>query len=113
MINLHKNTIMVIYIIWTYFIMQNSEAHDNNSLQSNYAFHRVSAVLTHKGNSKSNLQHREIGTVLSEHENSLIVVAGENRKEHVYLIPITKVDRYGNNEVYFKISESFLKEFEI
>ena len=50
---------------------------------------------------------------MSEHENSLIVVAGENRKEHVYLIPITKVDRHGNNEVYFKIPESSLKEFEI
>ena len=103
---------MIIYFIWTYFIMQNSEAHNNDSLQSYYAFHRVSAVLTHKEISKSKLQHREIGTVLSEHENSLIVVAGKNRKEHVYLIPKTKVDHYGNNEVYFKIPESTLKEFE-
>ena len=93
--------------------MQNSEAHDYDSLQSNYAFHRVSAVITHKENSKSKLQHREIWTILSEHENSLIVVAGENRKEHVYLIPITKVNRYGNNKVYFKIPDSSLKEFEI
>ena len=75
---------------------------------SDYAFHRASAILTHKGNSKNNLQYREIGTVSSEHENSLIVVAGENR-EHVHLIPITKVDRYGNNEVYFKIPESFFE----
>ena len=93
--------------------MQNIEAHNNDSSQRYYVFHRVSAVLTHKEISKSKLQHREIGTVLSEHENSLIVVAGENRKEHVYLIPITKVDHYGNNEVYFKIPESSLKEFEI
>jgi hypothetical protein len=28
--------------------MQNSEAHSNDSLQSYYALHRVSAVLTHK-----------------------------------------------------------------
>jgi hypothetical protein len=49
----------------------------------------------------------------SEHENSLIVVAGENRREHVYLIPITKVDHCGNNKVYCKIPESSLKGFEI
>jgi hypothetical protein len=85
MVNLHKNTIMIVYFIWTYFIMQDSEAHSNDSSQSYYALHRVSAVLTHKEISESKLQDREIGTVLSEHENSLIVVAGENRKEHVYL----------------------------
>jgi hypothetical protein len=113
MVNLHKNTIMIIYFISTYFIMQNSEVHSNNSLQSYYAFHRVSAVLTHKEISESKLQYREIGTVLFEHENSLIVVAGENRKEHVYLIPITKVDHCGNNKVYCKIPESSLKGFEI
>jgi hypothetical protein len=48
MVNLHKNTIMIVYFIWTYFIMQNSEAHSNDSLQSYYALHRVSAILTHK-----------------------------------------------------------------
>jgi hypothetical protein len=70
MVNLHKNTIMIVYFIWTYFIMQNSKAHSNDSLQSYYALHRVSAVLTHKEISESKLQDREIGTVLSEHENS-------------------------------------------
>ena len=36
-----------------------------------------------------------------------------NKKDHDYLIPKTKVDRYGDSEVYFNLSEESLKEFEI
>ena len=37
----------------------------------------------------------------------------ENKKEHEYLIPKTKVHHYGDNQVYFNISQNTLKEFEI
>lgn len=42
---------------------------------------------------------------------SIIIIDGENKKEHVYLIPKIKVHRYGDNRVYFNISENSLKEF--
>ena len=41
------------------------------------------------------------------------VIDVKNKKEHEYLIPKTKIDRYGDNEVYFNLSEESLKEFEI
>jgi hypothetical protein len=34
-------------------------------------------------------------------------------KERGYLIPKTKIDRLGDNEIYFNISKISLKEFEI
>ena len=42
-----------------------------------------------------------------------LIIDGENKKEHEYLIPKTKINRYGDNEVYFNLSEESLKEFEI
>ena len=55
---------------------------------------------------------REIGRVFAEYKDKLIIVDGEVKKEHVYLIPKTKVDRYGDNQVYLNMSENSLKEFE-
>lgn len=43
----------------------------------------------------------------------LVVMDGQNKKERVYLIPKTKVHRYGDNQVYLNMSENSLKEFEI
>jgi hypothetical protein len=48
-----------------------------------------------------------------ESKEKLVIIDGENKKEHEYLIPNTKVNHYGDNEVYFNISENSLKEFEI
>jgi hypothetical protein len=48
--------------------------------------------------------------VFAEYRDKLVIIDGENKKEHVYLIPKTKVDRYGDNQVYLNITE---KEFEI
>jgi hypothetical protein len=45
--------------------------------------------------------------------DNLVVINGENKKEHEYLIPKTKVHHYGDNQVYFNISQNNLKEFEI
>jgi hypothetical protein len=76
----------------------------NESLE-NYAFNRASAII--------NYNEREIGRVFSEYIDKLVIIDGENKKEHEYLIPKTKVNRYGDNQVYFDLSEESLKEFEI
>jgi hypothetical protein len=71
----------------------------------NYAFHRARAIINHSD--------REIGKVFAEYKDNLVVIDGENKKEHEYLIPKTKVHHHGDNQVYFDISENSLKEFEI
>ena len=76
----------------------------------NYAKRRASAIISH---SKDSLQDREIGRVFAEYKDKLVVIDGEDKKEHEYLIPKTKVHHYGENHVYFNISEDSLKEFEI
>ena len=43
----------------------------------------------------------------------MVMTGGENMKEHGYLVPKTKIDRLGDNEIYFNISKISLKEFEI
>jgi len=53
------------------------------------------------------------GRVFTEYKDKLVIIDGEDKKEHEYLIPKSKVDRYGDKEVYFNISENALKEFEI
>ena len=82
--------------------MKNSEA---SSLGIYYADHRAPAILSQN-------KDREIGRVFAEYKDKLIIVDGEVKKEHVYLIPKTKVDRYGDNQVYLNMSENSLKEFE-
>ena len=76
----------------------------------NYAFHRASAIISHNIDS---LQDREIGRVFCEYKDSLVIIDGENKKEHEYLIRKTKVHHYGDNQVYSNISQNTLKEFEI
>jgi hypothetical protein len=56
---------------------------------------------------------REFGRVFAEYKDKLVIIDGENKKEHEYLIPKTKVHHYGDNQVYFNISLNNLKEFEI
>jgi hypothetical protein len=84
----------------------------NESLE-NYASQRASAIINHIDNSKNILQCREIGRVFAEYKDKLVIIDGENKKEHEYLIPKTKVDRYSDKRVYFNLSEDSLKEFEI
>ena len=69
-----------------------------------YASIRAPAIINHK---------LRIGRVFAEYKDKLVIIDGEDKKEHEYLIPKSKVDRYGDSEVYFNISESSLKEFEI
>jgi hypothetical protein len=79
--------------------MANIDSSDNY-----YASIRAPAIINHK---------LRIGRVFAEYEDKLVIIDGEDKKEHEYLIPKSKVDRYGDSEVYFNILESSLKEFEI
>ena len=85
--------------------MQKSDTDNvNNSLDDYYASHRAPAIINGK---------LKIGRVFAEYKDKLFIIDGEDKKEHEYLIPRSKVDRYGDKEVYFNISEKALKEFEI
>ena len=79
---------------------------NSDSLANYYASHRASAILRHNDD-------REIGRLFAEYRDRLIIIDGDNKKEHLYFIPKIKVDRYGDNRVYLNISENHLKEFEI
>lgn len=85
----------------------------NDSLGNYYASNRAFAIINYSGNNESIIQDREIGRVFAEYKDKLVIIDGENKKEHEYLIPKTKVDRYGDNAVYFNISKTSLKKFEI
>lgn len=82
--------------------MKNSEA---SSLGSYYTDHRSPAFLSQN-------KDREIGRVFAEYKDKLIIVDGEVKKEHVYLIPKDKVDLYSYKKVYLNVSENSLKQFE-
>jgi len=69
--------------------MKNSEA---SSLGTYYADHRAPAILSQN-------KERKIGTVFAEYKDKLIIVDGEVKKEHVYLIPKNKVDLYGDKKI--------------
>jgi hypothetical protein len=82
--------------------MENSKS---SSLGKYYASHRAPAILSQN-------KDREIGRVFAEYKDKLIIVDGEIKKEHVYLIPKNKVDLYGDKKVYLNLSENSLKQFE-
>lgn len=81
--------------------MENSKS----SLEKYYASHRAPAILSQD-------KDKQIGRVFAEYKGKLIIVDGEIKKEHVYLIPKNKVDLYGDKKVYFNVSENSLKQFE-
>jgi len=94
--------------------MGNSETNNTNkSLWKYYATNRSPAIINHDKDNKSIVQDLEIGRVFAEYKDKLVIIDGENKKEHEYLIPKTKVHRYGDMRVYFNLSEESLKEFEI
>ncbi|HZD35342.1 MAG TPA: hypothetical protein VE130_09075 [Nitrososphaeraceae archaeon] len=76
-----------------------------------YASNRAFAVINYSKDNENIDQ--EIGRVFAEYKDKLVIIDGEYKKEHEYLIPKTKIDRYGDNAVYFNISDNYLKEFEI
>ena len=75
-----------------------------NTLDSSYyTSHRIPVLL----------QSREIGKVFAEDTDNLVVIAGENKKEHEYLIPKSKVSHYDERQICVSITNNSLKEFEI
>jgi hypothetical protein len=96
---------MIIYFHEYVLQMQKNESDNvNDLLEDFYASHRAPAIINHK---------LQIGRVFAEYKDKLVIIDGEDKKEREYLIPKSKVDRYGEKEVYFNISENSLKEFEI
>jgi hypothetical protein len=81
--------------------MENSKS----SLGKYYTSHRAPAILSQN-------KDKQIGRVFAEYKDKLIIVDGEIKKEHVYLIPKNKVDLYGDKKVYLNVSENSLKQFE-
>ena len=89
------------------FKMKNSEANQvNDSLERYYASRRAPAIVNYNGNNK------EIGRVFAEYKDRLLVIDGKNKKEYEYLIPKSRIDHFGDNQVYFNVTLSSLKEFE-
>jgi hypothetical protein len=75
-------------------------------LKNYYTFYSSPALLNHS-------KDKQFGTVIAESKNKLIIVDDEIKREHVYLVPKTKVDHYGDQQMYFDITENSLKDFEI
>jgi hypothetical protein len=91
---------MIIYFHEYDLRMQKSEADNVNY----YVSQRAPVIINHTST---------IGRVFAEYKDNLVIIDGENKKEREYLIPKSRVDRYGDKEVYLNISLSSLKEFEI
>lgn len=82
-----------------------------NNVNDYYAFYRAPVMMR---DDNSTIQSREIGRVFTEYKDKLVIIDGEDRKEHEYLIPKSKVDRYGDKQIYLDISSiQSLREFEI
>jgi hypothetical protein len=97
--------------------MTNGEVQNtDNSLGNYYAFHRAVVIINYNENDssgKSTVQSRQIGRVFTEYKDKLVVIDGDNKKEHEYLIPKSKVDRYDDKKIFLNISYDSLNEFEI
>ena len=61
---------------------------------------------------KSTSHDNEIGKVFAEYKDNLVVIDGENKKEHEYLILKSKIDRIDYKQIHLNISDLSLKEFE-
>jgi hypothetical protein len=48
----------------------------SDSLEEYHASHRSPAIVNHNGND------REIGRVFAEYKDKLVIIVGENKKEH-------------------------------
>jgi hypothetical protein len=90
----------------------NSDAQFTNDHEWNYyTLYRI-PVIINNNDGKSNIHEREIGRVFAEYKDNLVVIDGENKKEHEYLIPKSKIDRIDKKQIYLNISDLSLKEFE-
>jgi hypothetical protein len=106
---LFKTKMQQLNIFYEHILLMNGRSEANDSLGTYYASHRAHAIINYDGD----IHELEIGKVFCEYKDNFVIIDGENMKRHEYLIPKTKVDHYGDNEVHFNISEDSLKEFEI
>jgi hypothetical protein len=88
----------------------NDNINNDNAINSNTAFdsayfssRRISLIL----------HRREIGKVFAEVNDDLIVIAGEDKKEHEYLIPKSKVCYFDEKQLHVSINGNSFKDFEI
>ena len=92
--------------------VDNSDAQFTNDREWNYyTLYRIPVIINYN-DGKSNIHEREIGRVFAEYKDNLVVIDGENKKEHEYLIPKSKIDRIDEKQIYLNISDLSLKEFE-
>jgi hypothetical protein len=95
---------------------ESNEVHKTNDpFEWNYyTFYRIPVIINNiiRNDGKSPIQGREIGKVFAEYKDNLVVIDGENKKEHEYLIPKRKIDRYDEKQIFLNISDDSLKEFE-
>jgi hypothetical protein len=68
-----------------------------------YASHRIPVIIRSK----------EIGKVFADVKGNIVVIAGENRKEHAYLIPKSRVSHCDEKQVFIDISANSLKELKL
>jgi hypothetical protein len=95
----------------------NNDVHTaNNPFEWNYyTLYRIPVIINNKiisNDGKSIFHTKEIGKVFAEYKDNLVVIDGENKKEHEYLIPKSKIDRFDEKQLYLNISSLSLKEFE-
>lgn len=83
-------------------MMKNSKT---TSLGKYYVSHRASVILCQNAD-------KEIGKVFAEYNDKLIIISGEVKKEHTYLIPKSKMDHYVDKKIYLNLTRDSLKEFE-
>jgi hypothetical protein len=93
-------------------VVGNNDAQVNSDHEWNYyTLYRI-PVIINNSDGKSAIHGREIGRVFAEYKDNLVVIDGENKKEHEYLIPKSKIDRIDEKQIYLNISDLSLKEFE-
>jgi hypothetical protein len=83
--------------------VRNRERFQNTVDLDYYALHRIPVIV----------QEREIGKVFAEVNDNLVIIAGENKKEHEYLIPKSQVSHFDEKQLYVNILDNSLKEFEV
>ena len=93
--------------------MKNSKSKNiHDSVGNYYASNRAAAFMKYNNDNKSIIQDREFGRVFAEYKDKLVIIDGENKKEHEYLIPKNRLDRFDKKQIYLNISDMSLKEFE-
>jgi hypothetical protein len=93
--------------------MTNGEVQSTDSSLGNFYAVVIINYSKNDRNGKSTVEGREIGRVFTEYKDKLVIIDGEDKKEHEYLIPKSKVDYYDDKKIFLNISYDSLNEFEI